>query len=100
MTTKCANNNYNRFAVGRGETNIRRKLCGKCESDLCRYGCSVPETIDHLFFDCIHLIPKRRELKKKSEELNLEFNLSNIFTNLKMKTYVEQFISYITNFYD
>ena len=98
MVTKKANSAYHFFAVGRGDTMTRRKLCGKSETDHCRFGCNAQETIDHLFFDCSHLMPKKRKLKTKLEHLKLDYTLANLFTNDKIQHDVEQYISFIITY--
>ena len=55
-------------------------------------GCLDTEDLNHVLFACPKRLKKRKELKKKFEDLKIEFNLKNIFDNAKTQIHVEKFI--------
>ena len=93
MFSKEANVAYHRFAVNRGPTNDLKFKQNRCNSDRCRFGCHVCETVEHLFIDCKKLTNERENLKNEFKKRNIDFTLKNILTTSCVQYHVEKFIS-------
>ena len=61
----------------------------------CRFGCSVPETVEHLLITCPHLSPARDLLKCECRTRDLRYDLKTLFTDDSLKLHVERFLSKI-----
>ena len=66
---------------------------GGCESDeLCRWGCGVSETLDHVVFTCPGYSRHRSGIVRACEGLGLAFSLRNLFTRQELLPLAEELL--------
>ena len=80
------------MCLGKGRLQEFLFSCGAAPHPNCSLGCNDRETTYHVFIKCSRREEKRKLLKKKFDDLNIIFNLTNIFTNEKIQIDVEKFI--------
>ena len=90
MKSKLTWSWYHSVAVGRGRFRGQRFDYGKVDSAACRFCGSENETVDHIFFSCPKLSGTREKLNTACINLNLEFNLQNLFTKPLLQRSVEE----------
>lgn len=87
----------------RNDTNLFRLRSGYCilrdhtgkifKEDINCIHCGVPETVDHYLLHCTAYNKPRNTLKKKIQELQLNFTKANILTNKAVFTLVTEYIN-------
>ena len=84
---------YHQVAVGRGKFGDRRiysnyKRTGKA---LCRFGCSVVETVHHIFLECPGCNTDTDDLRMICRRKRYDYDLRNLFTQQYLQPKVEIF---------
>ena len=92
MKSKLTCSWYHSVAVGRGRFRTRLFDYGKAASPTCRFCGNADETVDHIFFSCPILSDSRSILQNTCANLNLDFNLANLFTKPLIQRKVEEFL--------
>ena len=92
MKSKLTCSWYHSIAVGRGRFKSLLFKHGKTNSRACRF-CDIEDEIeDHIIFCCPVLSEQRKTLQTACKNLDVEFNLKNLFTNPKLQRKVESFL--------
>ena len=79
---------YYQFRIRSGHTSLHSSQGS--HSDTCRFGCTDTETMDHLIFSRSHINTERLQLQNKCLDLNLDFNLHSLLSELKLKIIVQK----------
>ena len=97
MKSKLTCSWYHSVAVNRGRFRSRRFKYGKVDSPACRFCGCENETLDHIFFSCPQLSDAQGNLRSACINLNLTYNLENLFTKPLLQRIVEEFLYIIFN---
>ena len=89
MKSKLTCSWYHSVAVGRGRFRSRLFDYGKAASPVCRFCRSEDETVEHIFFSCPILSDNRSLLQSACVNLNVDYNLENLFTRPLLQRNVE-----------
>ena len=93
MVNKRANSYCHCYAVNRGPSREIYFKWKKCDSPLCRNGCGVIETMEHIFLDCGVNANLRKELLNLAKENRVNLSLQTIFGDVRFRSMTEKFIS-------
>ena len=100
MFSKITTTWYHQVAVGRGRFRNYLFKINKAKSPLCRFGCNVPETVDHILLKCEALSTERKCIKDTCVGNGITFKINNILTHTILKIPVERLLSVIIRFDD
>ena len=93
MHSKCTHSWYHSVALGRGPFRDRLKVMGKRDCNLCRYGCNVVESPDHVFLHCRHVQKSRKALIRICEKRGLQFSMKTLLNNSYLQIGVEKLMA-------
>ena len=91
--SKCTHSWYHRVALGRGPFRERLRVIDKRVCDLCRYGCGVCESSEHVLMHCTHVNRARNALRRTCEKRNLTFSMRNLLCDSHLQIGVEKLIT-------
>ena len=100
MFSKITTTWCHQVVVGRGRFRNYLFKINKTKSSLCRFGCNVPETVDHILLKCDVLSTERKCIKDTFVGNGITFKINNILTHPTLKTPVEMLLTVIIRFDD
>ena len=68
-------------------------MMGKCECNLCRYGCNVAESPDHVLLHCQHVEKSRKVLHRICAKRDVQFSIKTLLTNSHLQIGVEKLMA-------
>ena len=68
-------------------------MMGKRDCNLCRYGCNVVESPDHVFLHCRHVQKSRKALIRICVKRGLQFSMKTLLNNSYLQIGVEKLMA-------
>ena len=93
MHSKCTHSWYHNVALGRGPFRDRLKVMGKRDCDMCRYGCNVTESPEHVLLHCRHVEKSRKVLHRICAKRDLQFSMKTLLNNTHLQIGVEKLMA-------
>ena len=93
MHSKCTHSWYHSVALGRGPFRDRLKVMGKRDCNLCRYGCNVIESPDHVLLHCRQVEKSRKVLHRICAKRDVQFSIKTLLTNSHLQIGVEKLMA-------
>ena len=93
MHSKCTHSWYHSVALGRGPFRDRLKVMGKRDCDMCRYGCNVTESPEHVLLHCRHVEKSRKVLRRICGKRGVQFSMKMLLNNSHLQIAVEKLMA-------
>ena len=90
MVTRYVRSLFHGEAFGNGILRAQRYEHEKGCDRLCRRGCGVEETLDHVLFDCPSFDREPARFNKLCSKLGIEFGIKTIFTRKELLPLLEE----------
>ena len=93
MHSKCTHSWYHSVALGRGPFRDRMKEMRKRDCNLCRYGCNVVESPEHVLLYCRHVEKARGVLRRICVKRDLRFSIKTLLCNSHLQIGIEKLMA-------
>ena len=68
-------------------------MMGKRDCDMCRYGCNVTESPEHVLLHCRHVEKSRKVLRRICGKRGVQFSMKMLLNNSHLQIAVEKLMS-------